>query len=344
MNILKKTLFACLCLLIAGSLFAGGQQSEKPVGGGWRPTRPVNILCNSAAGGGTDITARTLAQVFEQVLGQPFQVTNVTGGSGGIAMHQIWNGPHDGYTILGTSVMMHSTAIAEVFPHTTDVWDLFIACGSPGILSVNADSPYKTFDDLIAAAKTTEIKVAASNPVSVWAIKFAQIQKLLGPGYKFNFLSYTGSGPSNVALLSNEVDIAVTAAGEQLQYIQSGKFRPLVAVEAEDVDIPGYGTVKSLVKLFPEYVKYPAILPWTGIAVPKDVPPEVLAAYREAFAKALESDVFKKVMKDMLYSEYGLYGEAAAEKAKELDSTISWAVYDTGLVKISPEKFNIPKP
>jgi tripartite-type tricarboxylate transporter receptor subunit TctC len=342
-----KKILMCgwICLLVAGSLFAAGQQSnDREVTTGWKPTRPVNIICNSSAGGGTDLVSRTLAQALGQIMGQNFQVTNVTGGSGGIAMHQVWNGPHDGYTIMGMSEMIHTVAVAETFSHMSDIWDLFICCGSPGLVAVHADSPYKTFDDLLNAAKTKEIKVAASNPVSVWGVKFAQMAKIVGTAYKFNYLPYTGSAPSNVALLSNEVDMVVTAKAEQLQYIQGGQFRPLVALEPEDVEIEGFGTVKSLAKWYPEFANYPTVVQWLGIAVPGDVPKEVRDAYRDAFKKALETDVVKNMLKTTTFSLYGLIGDEANARAKLLDSSMSWAVYDTGLVKVSPEKYNVPKP
>jgi tripartite-type tricarboxylate transporter receptor subunit TctC len=245
---------------------------------------------------------------------------------------------------MGMSEMIHAVAVSETFPHMSDIWDLLIACGSPGLLAVNADSPYNTFDDLIKAAQTKEIKVAASNPVSVWGIKFAQLSKLLGPNAMFNYLAYTGSAPSNVALLSKEVDMVITAKAEQLPYIKGGQFRPLVAIEPTDVEIEGYGTVKSLAKWYPEYTTYPTVIQWLGIAVPNDVPKEVRDAYREAFKKALDTDIFKNMLKLTTYTVYGLVGEEANSRAKELDSSISWAVYDTGLVKVSPEKFNVPRP
>jgi tripartite-type tricarboxylate transporter receptor subunit TctC len=332
-------------LFVAVGLFAAGQQGQSSSSSGeWKPTRPVSVIVGSSAGGGTDLVSRTLAQALEQIMGTTFQVTNVTGGSGGIAMNQVWNAPHDGYTIMGMSEMIHAVAVAETFPHMSDIWDLYMACGSDAIVSVHADSPYKSFDDLVKAAQTKEIKVAASNPVSVYGIKFAQLIKLLGPGPKFNYLAYTGSAPSNVALLSKEVDISITAAAEQLPYIKGGQFRPLVAVEPNDVTVEGYGAIKSLSNWYPEYAKYPPVFQWLGLAVPKDAPQNVRDAYKDAFVKALETDVFKSMLKTTTFKVHGYYGAEADKRAKELDSSFSWAVYDADLVKVSPEKFNVPRP
>src|SRR5687768_7029088 len=83
------------------------------------PTRPVTVICPWGAGGGTDATARIVAQLLEKDLGQPFNVVNRTGGSGVVGHSAIATAAPDGYTIGMLTVeisMMHHQGLTELTP------------------------------------------------------------------------------------------------------------------------------------------------------------------------------------------------------------------------------------
>ncbi|MCL2380090.1 MAG: tripartite tricarboxylate transporter substrate-binding protein [Treponema sp.] len=270
---MKRIIVALMCLsllAVVTGLFTACQERERTgPDGEWRPSRPVRIIVGAAAGGGTDLVARTMAEALGPIMGTTFQVVNVLGGSGGIAMAQVLGAPLDGHTIFGANEAMHSVAVLGTFPHTSGVWDLYIATGSEAILSVNTNSPLETFEDLRAAVRAREVLGAGSNPGSIWGVKFAQFQALMGPDANITFIPFTGSAPSNIAVMTGEVEVSITAAAEQLSFIQAGEMRPLIAIEREDVYVPGFGTVRSISHYYPEFDDFPQVGQWLGFAFPE---------------------------------------------------------------------------
>ncbi|NPV54953.1 MAG: tripartite tricarboxylate transporter substrate binding protein [Firmicutes bacterium] len=327
-------LFICVDLILAAFGIASAAT--------WKPTRPVTIVCWAGAGGATDLSNRAIAQALQKEMGVPFQVVNMLGGSGGVAANHVWNQKRDGYTILGVSETVHGVAVLGVFDKPSSVWDLFMIMGSPGVISVPASSPYKTFQDLIDAAKKKTIKAAASQAGSVWSLKLIQVQE--AAGVKFHRLPYEGSHPSQVAALSNEVDCVLTALAEQREYILAKKLRPLAIIEREGADLEGYGHIPSIADFYPDFKKLPIIMQWVGIALPNDTPEDIKAAYHAAFDKAMKSKEVVDVAKNMGFKLFGLHGDKVKSLQKQLDSVFSWTLYDAGFAQKSPEEFNIPRP
>jgi len=339
----RIVVFVCLSLFIGTGLFAAGQQGRGTADGEWRPSRPVRILAVAAAGGGTDLVARTMAEALGPIMGTTFQVVNVLGGSGGIAMSQVLAAPADGHTILGANESMHSVAVLGTFPHLSDVWDLYIAAGSEATLSVRTDSPIRNFEDLRATSRVREVLGAGSNPGSVWGVKFAQFQSLMGSAANITFIPFTGSAPSNIAVLTGEVEVSITAAAEQLSFLQAGEMRPLIAIEREDVYIPGIGTVRSIAHYYPEFHNYPQVSQWLGFCVPRNLPQAIRDAYRAGITQAWQTDLFQAMLAASNFTFFGIYGEEAERLGSAMDASFSWILYDHGWVDISPATFNLPR-
>src|SRR5690606_21500371 len=108
------------------------------------PTRPVTMIVPWGAGGGTDATARIIASLLEQSLGQPINVVNRTGGSGVVGHSAIATAPRDGYTIRMITVeyaMLHHRGITELGP--SSYTPLGLVNIDPAGVHVSADSPYQ---------------------------------------------------------------------------------------------------------------------------------------------------------------------------------------------------------
>ncbi|MGQ9777355.1 MAG: hypothetical protein ACUVQ9_09100 [Thermodesulfobacteriota bacterium] len=115
------------------------------------PERPITNVVFSSPGGGTDTINRALAAAMEKFIGKPIKVVNMTGGGGGIAADYVWKQPHDGYYWLGASETLLSMCVMGAHFTTTKDWEYFVCMGAPGPISVKADSPFKTFEDLLKA-------------------------------------------------------------------------------------------------------------------------------------------------------------------------------------------------
>lgn len=351
---MKKLLALALSILMVLSLAACGQkvEDETPTNPnnsnnetiGWKPTSTVTVYVGAGAGGGTDLMVRSIAQAYEQYFGVTFQVVNAPGGGGGISMQQVWDAKHDGYTLCGIHEGMHSLAVTDCFDYTSEVWDIYMCAGSTPVLSVNKSLGISTFEEFIEYAKTKTMNAGASTPTSVLGLSYAQLANLVSAdGISFNFLSYEGSNPTNVGLLSNEIEFAITNYSEQIDYIASGDFVPLVAISNKAVKDPVVGTIPSIADFYPAYADYQALMQWWGIILPADCPQEVRDAYAEAWPVVMESSVVKEFIAAQNISAYGYQGEEALKICAGLDSAFSYGLYDLGLAAHDPAEFNIAR-
>ena len=130
------------------------------------PSRPVTVICPWGAGGGTDATARIVANLLEKDLGQPFNVVNRTGGSGVVGHSAIATAPADGYTLGMITVeiaMMHWQKLTELNP--TSYTPLALMNEDPPGVTVSASSPYqsiKALADAIRAAAPGKLKASGT--------------------------------------------------------------------------------------------------------------------------------------------------------------------------------------
>ncbi len=339
---MRKRLTLVGILVLAGllALAAGGLAASKSK----VFDRPVTIVCAFAAGGGTDLVDRALAEGMKEYLGVQVNVVNMVGGLGGVAMDYVWNKPRDGYNILGISETGLFLPGNGGHHTTTKDWEYFMAGGSPGVVLVSSNSPYKTFPELLAAAKAKpgQIKVAASVMGGLWSTKWAAITK--AAGIKTNILGYNGSHPSIVAGMTGEVDVVHVSAGEALSYLQAGKMRVLAMSELEPFNIPGVGKVPPITDFLPELKKVLPMPQWLGLAVPADTPKPILTEITNAFKHAMDSEPVKKVLESQLAVRYGYYGPKAKSVAQDLESKFNWTLFELGMAKRNPAELGIPEP
>ena len=130
------------------------------------PSRPITMVVPWGAGGGTDATARIVAALMEKEMGQPVNVVNRTGGNGVVGHSAIATAPADGYTIGMITVeisMMHWAGLTELNPK--DYTPISLMNIDPAGVTVRADSPYKTVNDLLNAVKANPGKFKASGKI-----------------------------------------------------------------------------------------------------------------------------------------------------------------------------------
>ena len=147
---MKKSLIFCLIVLLALS----GLVYAKDF-----PKRNITNVVVWGAGGGTDTCNRIISAEMSEFLGVNINVINKTGGvAGSVGMNYAFSQPHDGYTLCGLSESNVTAGVQGGWDKTFDVWDVFIVGGSPDIISVTPNTPYKTLKDLIEAAKANGLK------------------------------------------------------------------------------------------------------------------------------------------------------------------------------------------
>jgi len=341
-----KPFFRKRALFFTSILFSGiffSCSNKKPVTLKKWPSRPIQITCSAAPGGGVDMVSRTVARMMEPLLGVKVKVINKSMGRGGAALRDVWNRKHNGYRWGGFSESILPAPVLNAFKGTAKGWTFFMVGGAPGIISVRFDSPYTSLADLLKVAKARKGKInaAASTTGCIWHTKLIMLEKMAD--VQFNFIPFKGSYPSQLALLSGEVELVLTSLSEQAELIKAKKIRPLAMAEPDSFHFPQIGIIPSLYKAYPSQEKV-SLNQWLGFALPKDCPAAVLEKIDAAFQIVMASPEMESFLKKRFLTAFGYSGEKANRLAQNMESYWTWLLYDMQLAEISPQTLGIPKP
>lgn len=256
------------------------------------PDKEVTVVVNYGAGGGTDLSTRSLAEAMEKALGQPMKVVNRSGGSGTVGPTFVAFADPDGYTIGVTSF-----SPLAVTPHVQDVpysVDSFKYIGGfarflTGI-AVPADSPYTTIQDLIEGArKGANIKYGAASSIESVAIT----RLANAAGVTFAWVRYKSGQEVSTAALSKQVDVIVADPKDIEPFVKSGEMRALAS--ASSVRLPGLDDVQTLKELGFDV----ATESYAGLAAPADTPDDRVKVLEAAMKKAFDDPAFQATLEKL---------------------------------------------
>lgn len=259
--------------------------------GAW-PQRPIELIVPFAAGGGTDVLARALAEVARKHLPQDLIVLNRAGASGAVGWTELANARPDGYKIGIITVEL------TMIPHmglTKISSDALLPVArlnaDPATIAVRADSPYRSIEELIAAARKDEAAVHIGNagPGSLGHLAAAALQDKAG--VKFNHAPYRGANPAVLDLLGGHIEAVAVTPVEVAAYVAAGKIRPL-AIMAEQRIQAGWEAVPTLKERGIDLL----IGGWRGLAVPRNTPDAVVQTLRKAMALTLKDPALRETM------------------------------------------------
>ena len=208
-------------------------------GGGNRQMTGLKLLVGTAPGGGFDLTARTAAKAMEDArLARNVEVQNLAGAGNTIALQRLVNEKGNGKVMqqmgLGLVGGVYTNKSKATIDQTTPVARL---TEEPEIVVVSKDSPYQSFEQLLAAWKADPGKLAVgggSSPGGPDHLAPMLIAKEAGIDPKdVNFVSYDGGGELLAAVLGNQVAFGVTGPGETKDQIDAGEIRALAVTSAE---------------------------------------------------------------------------------------------------------------
>jgi tripartite-type tricarboxylate transporter receptor subunit TctC len=164
------------------------------------PSRPINLIVMAPAGGSTDVGARVVASIAEKIAGQPMVVVNKAGAGGQVGWTELGRSKPDGYTIGFVVLPGMNTVVLDPERKATFTEETFIPIANqvldPGVLWVRADSPYKTFQDLIDAAKKAPhtIRAATTGILSEDHLNILMTEEA-NPGVFFRLVHLEGNAP-----------------------------------------------------------------------------------------------------------------------------------------------------
>lgn len=309
------------------------------------PVRDITNVVVWAAGGGTDVCNRIVSGEMSKILKVNINVINKPGGVGGsIGMSDVYSRPYDGYTWAGISESCATAGVQGGWDKRMYVWDYFIVGGSPLVLSVTPNAPYKDLKELIeeAKAKPGSIRAGASASGSIHHLNLLALEK--GSGAKFNFIPYPGSAPAQTAAMTGEVTVVLTSTAEQQSLIRGGKLRPLAMLIPQPFTVKDVGTIPSAFSLYPGLSKYLPINQAIGFAVSARVPENIKETIAEVFKKVIASDTLKNWAEQNYYTLSGKTGKEAKDEFEKLESLFAWTLWELGAAKVNPETLKIPKP
>jgi len=239
------------------------------------PTRPVTIVVPYAAGGGTDLLARMVAQKLEQRLGKSFIVENRPGGGTVIAALAVAKAPADGYTLLmGTSTPLAINAtLHKRLPYdpATDFVPLALIANVPFVLVVNPSQPIKSTSDLIKLAKEKPglLSYGTSGPGSPHHL-FAELFKSM-TGIEMTHVPYKGSVPALTDVVAGHMPLMFCDLAPAQPMIKQGKVRALGVSSAvrvaslpdvapiAEVGVPGFEAVAWQMLVAPANTPQPIV-------------------------------------------------------------------------------------
>lgn len=258
-------------------------------GAGWAqgfPREPVKIVVPFSAGGNVDVTARLVAPIMQEVLGQPVIVENRPGAGGMIAAGAVMSSNPDGHTL-----MMGSNSTVSVGPNIFSNWPydpikgitpIIMIQTVPFALIVNADSPIKSVQDLVKLAKDKpgEITVAHAGTGSSNHLVAELFQ--MRTGTKLLLVPYKGAAPAMTDVIAGQVQTLFDQTSTTVPQVRGGTVRALAVASARRMpalpDVPTFA--EAGVKDF-------EVLNVTGLVGPADMDPNVVAKLRGAALKAL---------------------------------------------------------
>lgn len=259
--------------------------------GAW-PQRPIELIVPFAAGGGTDVLARALAEVARKHLPQDLIVLNRAGASGAVGWTELANARPDGYKIGIITVELTMIPHMGLTKISSDaVLPVARLNADPATIAVRADSPYRSIEELIAAARKDEaaVRIGNAGPGSLGHLAAAALQDKVG--VKFNHAPYRGANPAVLDLLGGHIEAVAVTPVEVATYVAAGKIRPL-AIMAEQRIQAGWEAVPTLKERGIDLL----IGGWRGLAVPRNTPDAVVQTLRKAMALTLKDPVLRETM------------------------------------------------
>ena len=233
------------------------------------PDKPVQYIIPFAPAGESDIAARLQAQVFATKYGKEMIVVNKPGAGGGLVWSQMNSMPADGHTIIGVNLphIVLQPLEPDASFKTEDVTPVYFFHYTPDALIVAADSPFKTFTDLVRAAREKPESVTIAGSGTNSANHVAQVRLDREQKIKTTYVPFKGTGDLLSSVLGGHVSATMSYSTLAIQ--QKGKMRMLaVATEKRLPQFPDVPTFKELGMNWVDGA-------YRGIGVPKSTPPAV---------------------------------------------------------------------
>lgn len=265
-----------------------------------QPSRPTEFVISTAPGGGSDIYARFMQGIVEELKlsPQPLQPVNKEGGSGAVAFTYVYEKKGDMHYVMITLNSFWTTIITQKLPYkATEFTPVANLALDPFYLWVNEDSPWKTAADVVKAAQEKELVVSGTGSKQEDEVMFRRIEAL-AKTKPFKYVPQSGGGAVAAALAGKQagVEVTVNNPSEGISLFGQKKIRPLCAFTPESPKTPAQfanlPTCKSQGLDIDDYYNVRAVLAAPGLK------PEQQKFWVDVFQGVFKSDKWQKFMTD----------------------------------------------
>ena len=281
MAAISRLLMAVLC-----AAFATQAHAQK------YPDHPVKVVVGFAAGGGTDVAGRVIAQKLSDATGQSFVVENRTGASGLIASEQVAKAPADGYTIMvgSQTTLAVAPALYKKFQLDVvkDLTGMAMIGVSPLVAVVNANSPIHSIKDLVAEAKARNGTMNFGSGGVGTTPHMAGELLAFNAGVKMVHVAYRGEAPALNDLLGGQIPFMFSNLSVVKGNIEGGKLRALAVTSTKRV--PSLPNVPTLAETFPGF----DAATWFVLVAPSGTPREAIARINAEAKKIVATQDFQQ--------------------------------------------------
>jgi len=285
---LRCTLAAALALAALVSSFAAAQT--------W-PVKPVKVVVPFPPGGSVDPVARLFAAKLGDALGQQFIVENKPGASGAIGTAFVAKSPADGYTFVVVFDTHAVNPFLQNLPFDTekDLAPVMLIGTAPIAITTNPSRPYKTFQDIVAAAKAKPDTLTFGSVGSGSIGHLAMTVAAQIAGIRLVHVPYKGGGPMMQDALGGQIDLGVASVAALTPNVKAGKLRPIATTgEKRSHAMPEVPTLAE------QGLRGFAAVDWWAIFAPAGTPKPIMDRIHAELRKALDLAEVKKTLNETL--------------------------------------------
>jgi tripartite-type tricarboxylate transporter receptor subunit TctC len=276
------------------------------------PTKVVKFVSPYPPGGSVDPLARLFAAKLSDSLKQQFIVENRTGASGIIGTDYVAKSAPDGYTwvfIFDTHAVHQALNPKLPFDPLKDFAPVMIVGTAPMAITTGAGKPYKSFKDVLAAAKASPDKLTIGNVGNGSLGHLATILLNQAAGIRLVPVPYKGGGPLSTDVMGGQIDFAMASTAAQAQHVRGGKMRALALTgDKRSHTMPDVPTLAEL------GVPWQGAYAFWGILAPAGTPRPIVDKLVAELNKTLKQADVNKTLTETLGMDVVALGPEATQK------------------------------
>jgi putative tricarboxylic transport membrane protein len=317
------------------AVFAGAACAHAAQPAAWKPEQNIEIIVGTAAGSGSDATARLVQKLLQErkLIERPAVVVNKVGGGGALAASYVTQHASSGHHLFVTSpTMLTNNITGKSQVNWTDVTPLAQIGTEYVVFSVRADSAIKTGKDLLAKLKQdpSGITFALANALGNHNhLAVGQIADAAGADTKkLKVVVFQSSTETTTALLGGHVDVVASPASNVIPHAQGGKLRIIAASSEQRLS----GPLASVPTWTEQGVKVVSSN-WRSVVGPKGMTDAQVRYWDGVFAKMVEQDEWKKDVEAKYFENTYLNGADTRKLMESQHAELTKVLRALGLAK-----------